>query len=149
MSEQETYEKGAHTYKIIEEKEDPKESVIEKTGIKATFTVYEMETEDLQLAKYLKELSGQKMLSDAKITNIENHHPWVKDLTPEQLITAHLYQEAIAMSRVLGPKIDSIKAGIVESAEEKIEIEKQLGIPLSIKELNKETPNGESTNKTE
>jgi hypothetical protein len=130
-----------HTYKIVKEATDPKESVIEKSNIKVEFTIYELEAENRTIEKYLKEFGAQKLLADAKITNIEDNHPWVKDLTEEQLFTAHMYQENQAMSRVMQKKIDEYEKAQIDSAEELKDIYSQIGVAFPI---NEEKENGKT-----
>lgn len=84
-----------YKYKVLEEnKDDFKASKIQKTGISAEFTIFELEGMEKEVRKQLKEATAQYNLEAAKIENIESNHSFVKDFTDEQLFTIHMYWEA-------------------------------------------------------
>ena len=84
-------------YKVLEEnKEDFKASKIEKSGIAAELTIYELEGMEKEVRKQLKEATAQYNLEAAKMENIERNHEYVKEFTDEQLFTIHLYAGAKA-----------------------------------------------------
>lgn len=121
----------SHTYTIkTESKEDPKASVITKTNVEVDFTLNELEANEREFAKMVKQLTAQKQLADAKMTNIERNHPFVMDLSEEQAFTVHMYQEARAMSRVCGQKLPEYETELKYIADEKAEIAKQIGIAI-------------------
>lgn len=117
-----------HEYAIVDENEDPRLSVIEKSNLTATFTIEDMEGEQRLLEKHLKEFHAQRLISDAKVQNIENYHPFVKDLTEEQCFTVHLYQESKAMVHVLDKKIPEFEEQLRLSQEEMALVKEKLGL---------------------
>lgn len=125
-----------HKYTIHKEDKDPKASVIRKSNVDVDFTVHELEANEREYKKMVKSLTAQKELADAKMKNIEDHHPFVMDLTEEQAFTVHMYQEARAMSRVCGNKIPEYEAELAYIADEKKEIESQIGIAIPAESLN-------------
>lgn len=119
----------SHTYSIkTENKENPRGSVITKTNVEVDFTVDELLANRREFTKMAKQLKAQKELADAKMKNIEEHHPFVMDLSEEQAFTVHMYQEARAMSRVCGQKLPEYESELAFIEEELKEIEAQTGI---------------------
>lgn len=117
----------SHEYKVIEAKDDFRESVIEKNNITSKFSIYEIENEINALDKYLKEFKGNLDLQNAKAANIEEHHPFVKEFTPEQLFTLNMYFEARAAIEAYKAKSNEFEAQKKEREAELEEIYKQLG----------------------
>lgn len=99
-------------YKIIDAKENPRESVIEMTGQPVKFSLYEMEGNLQNSEKTVKELTAQVEVSAAKMANIEEHHPFVKDMSEQDLFTCHMYQEAKAIVKVGEKKIEEFRVAI-------------------------------------
>ena len=84
-----------YKYKVLEEnKDDFKASRIEKSGISAELTIYELEGMEKEVRKQLTEATAQYNLEAAKMENIERNHEYVKDFTDEQLFTIHMYAGA-------------------------------------------------------
>lgn len=122
---------GKFTYKVVEEHpEDPMLNVVEKGNITARFTPYELQANIDQNKKLVKELKGKLMLEDAKGKNIEEHHPFVKDLTDEQRFIVHMYEEAMAVRRGFPPKIAEFEESIAEMEQEKVSLAEQIGIAI-------------------
>lgn len=82
------------SYRLLQPNADPKQAVIEKAGITASFTIGEVEMLQARNAKSKLEAEGQIKLEKAKMANIERHHPIVKKLTGEQLTAAAIYKDA-------------------------------------------------------
>lgn len=96
-------------YKIKEASENPRESVIEMTGKPIEFSLYEMEGNLARLEKNEKEMAATIELNAAKMDNIERNHPFVKDMSEQDLFTAHMYQEAKAIVKVGTDKLKEIQ----------------------------------------
>ena len=126
---------NGENYEVITPNEaDPKGATIRKTGITADFTVAGMEGEQLKLQKVIKELTAKQEFAAAKRANIEEHHPFVKDLDEQQLFTVHMYYEEYAIAKGLPEKIAELQAQLDASYEEQKHIAEVLGIPeLAIK----------------
>jgi len=135
-----------YKYTIKEKTEDFLDTVITKENMTADFTLREVEAEANRLKKALKELKARSQLENAKITNIETHHPAVKDMGDEERFTIHMYQEAKSVVKVADAKIEEIERALKNYAGELDEIHNQLGLKISIEENadNKENKQEES-----
>jgi len=94
-----------YTYAVTDKKEDYKETVIEKSGITVPFTLGALETSITDMEKTLKELRAKYNHEKIIKENIEQHHPFVLDLTPEQKHTVYMYLEACEVVKQYEPKI--------------------------------------------
>jgi hypothetical protein len=112
-------------YSVVEKAADPLDSVIEKTGATVKFTMRQLDQADAQMQRTLKEITSQRDLEKAKMTNIENNHPEVLKMTDEQLFTAAMYQEAKRMVGMLDPKIVEFQKALDTDLAEKAVIETQ------------------------
>lgn len=117
--------------------EDPKMSTIEKRGDVVTFTYADIEEQERLLGKALKEITAKRDLEAAKLLNIESYHPFVKNLSEEELFTAHMYQESKAITIVAQPKIDQIQKQLDEYAAEKAVIRQQLPVLAEVADESK------------
>lgn len=125
------------TYKLVpinQEVEKPEDAVfpdlkdrqIEKYGEVIKFTLKDIE-DNLEInAKRRKEVNAKLELENAKKENIEHFHPFVKDLTPEQLHTAYMYQEATAWVNTCNKQLEALDAQDKIDNDEIEEIKKQI-----------------------
>lgn len=120
--------KNNHTYKIKEHNADPMNAVIEKGGITAEFTLNDLEGERRSWQKMLEEYKSKRSLEQAKVENIEHFHPFVKELSDQDRLTAYLYGEARGVRDVCDKKIAEIEAEIAFSEKESKMIAKKLGL---------------------
>jgi phage-related protein len=132
-----------HNYKIIESKENPMESVIEKDNITVQFSLVSMTTQAEAVKKKLKELEAQLEVDKASMQNVENNHPETRNLTEKKIKEAHnivLHTEFKTAVETITKQIEEIKQAFVDYEAELKEIEEQTGIkPLT--ELNPEDLN--------
>lgn len=119
-----------HTYHIKELDENPFNIVIEKYNITHDFTLGEMIQEQKQLEKYIRQWESQVALEEAKMKNIEEHHPFVLDMSEQDMFTAHMYQESKAIVKTIGEKLPEFKKQLQESKEELEHVSSTLGIDL-------------------
>lgn len=112
-------------YKISKKNKDPKEVIIEKSGITAQFTLNDIERHEDYLAKTLKEIEGQLAIEDAKSTNILSHNSFLVKMSEKDLHACKMYFECMAFSSTAKPKIKEIKEQIKAYKKEKEEIIKQ------------------------
>ena len=113
-------------YKIIKKEDNILDSKIEKLGVVVTFTMTEVIEHTAMLQKLLKELTAKRDYEKAKMTNIENNHPFVLDMDEADMFTAHMYQEAKAIVVVSDSKIAEVETQLEDYADETAEIEKQI-----------------------
>lgn len=136
---------GKYTYKILEEKQDPLDSVIEKSGLTSNFTLRELNQNVEGLKKLKKQLGGQKQIAEAKIINIEEHHPFTKKLTEQERFTVHMLEESYSMKRVCDAKIAEIDAALAEEEATSKEVEQQVGIAVPLSALDEPAPETKPT----
>jgi hypothetical protein len=86
-----------YIYSVKKTDDDALETLIEKSNIKADFTPRQMLNDQESARRVIKELKGKLDIETKKCDNIEHHHPFVKDMTLEQLYTCHMYYEAKAL----------------------------------------------------
>ncbi len=103
-----------------------KDRVIEKRGHVVTFTMSQVEENMRQLQKTVKELEAKRELENAKMINIEGFHPFVKDLSDQDLHTVSMYQQSKTFVKMCDEKLKEIKAQIENDAKEVEEIKAQI-----------------------
>lgn len=113
-------------YAIMEAADTVKDSKIEKLGVVVTFTMREVEAHEAMLRKLQKELQAKLDFEQAKMFNVERNHSFVKDMSPQDLFTAHMYQDARANSTAARDKLTEVEKQLSDYENEKIEIVKQI-----------------------
>lgn len=107
-----------HNYKIIEEKEDWKDAVIEKDNIRATFSVRDFENNIERMEKTIREISAKFLHEQLIVKNIEEHHPFVKDMSDQDVHTVWMYQEAKEVVKQYEPRLTAFEEALkTEKAE--------------------------------
>lgn len=116
------------TYKVAKDQDalDAKDRMIEKRGHVITFTINQVEEHKVELEKIMKELLSKRDYEKAKMTNIEEHHPYVKEMDAEKLFTVHMYQEANQTSKLAEAKIKEIQDQLDEYETELADILNQV-----------------------
>jgi len=99
-------------YKLLKSEGDVIDYVIEKSGLKSEFTIRDINSNLARMEKITKELTAQLELEKAKMENIEHFHPFLKDLSAEDLHTAWLYQEAKEYADQIPPKLKEIEEAV-------------------------------------
>lgn len=115
-------------YKIL--KQDENEVKFQKTGHKIEFTDREVLEHVKKLDKFLTEIGAQKALEEAKMTNIEAHNEFIKDLTEEQQHAVKLYYQSLELYKQCAEKIVELEATKQEYIEDMADIEKQTGVKI-------------------
>ena len=122
----------------MEPDEDYAQAKIEKSGIKATFTLAQVNEHEVMLTTRRKELSAELEVEKAKMVNIEDFHPEVKDMSGVTLTAAALYKDSQMAVEKGAAKLAEYEAALKEYAAEKDHIMTTLGfVPTAI------TPNSE------
>lgn len=114
-------------YKVLEPAQYYKDSVIEKSGIKSTFTLREIENNRDALTKTKIELEAQINVQDATTANIESFHPFVKSMTMEDLHAAGMFYEARAYRDKCREKLVTVTKILTDEAAEEEHIMTLLG----------------------
>ena len=92
-----------------ENKEDFKQSVIERSNVTSEFTLALVEEHKADLEKMEKELTAQIGICEKTCENIERNHEFVKELTPEQIHHVWMYQENKTVVDNATPKLETVK----------------------------------------
>jgi hypothetical protein len=117
------------TFKVIaENKEDARFSTIEKHGQVIRFNLMDILQDEKVGVKKVLELTGQVKVEEAKITNIMEHNPFLKDLTEEQMHAVHMYYTSFSLSKICSNKIEEINTVLEKYVTLKKDIAEQTGI---------------------
>ena len=118
-----------YTYELKKKAKNFKEAVLVKKNVDIEFTLDTMERNAGDLKKKQTEIEAQMKLEEAKQSNIEHHHKFVKamKLSDEQWFTVKLYAESKfiqAQAKLMLPKV---KKALKTHEVEKAAIYEQLG----------------------
>lgn len=75
-------------------------------------------------------MSAQVALEKAKMFNIEEFHPFVKDMSDKDMLTVSMYYEAKVIVQKSEPKIKEIQDAIKDSSDEVKLITEKLGFAV-------------------
>lgn len=117
-------------YKLIENKENPEDQMIEKSGFTHEFTVTGVQTSYAQIEKAKRELKAQKELEEAKMSNIADHHPYVLELDEEKRNAVYLYHQAFATAKAVEMKMAEVEDAEAETNQALADIEEQTGLKI-------------------
>lgn len=101
-------------YKIVKKAENPHESTIQMNGKPIEFSLMTIASNIERANKSSTELEAQAKLNRAKMTNIEENHPFILQLTEMELFTAHMYFDAKAIATVSEQKLEEFKEAKVK-----------------------------------
>jgi hypothetical protein len=123
----------SHNYKVIEKNdENYRHSVIEKDNIKATFTVRDFEDNIAAMQRTIKEVSAKYEHEKVIMANIEEHHPFVKDMSEQDILTVWMYREAQEVVKQYEPRIVEFKKALETEQAELEYVKEQLKGDLGI-----------------
>lgn len=105
------------------------EAVIEKTGLKVDFTMAQVYAEKADYEKRLKENKGQLVLESAKVENISRNHPFLLELTEQQLFTTALFNECKTAQERATKNIAILQEAIADYEAEIAAINKACDFP--------------------
>lgn len=105
---------------------DLKDRVIEMRGQVVEITLNGLENTQRQREKQIKELKAKSELEKAKMENIESFHPFVKEMSAQDLHTAYLYNQAKALSEGCDNEIEKLQGWMDSDNKEIQEIYKQI-----------------------
>lgn len=117
-----------YNLKSVEELSDKsvKEQVIEQHGGVVEFTFEELEKSIATFEKLMREIKPVIEHEKAKMENIEHYHPFVKEMSEQDLSTAYLYHQAKVTAKVHEDKLKEIEEAYNEEKETVEEIKKQI-----------------------
>lgn len=105
---------------------DVNDRVIEKRGHVITFSLNQVLENTRVLEKTMKEIEAKKELESAKMINIEGFHPFVKELSEQDLHTAYMYQQSKTLVTMCEAKAKEITEQMENDAKEVKEIKAQI-----------------------
>ena len=109
---------NADQFTMVEEnKEDFKESKIERSGITTEFTPKLVEEHKRELEKVEREVEGQIKVCKATMDNIERNYDFVKELTEEQRHHVWMYYENETVHKEAETKLPEIKKQLEQYKE--------------------------------
>ncbi len=115
-----------NTYTVKETNEDPKKIVLTRPGKDVVFTMEEVDEHIEKLKKLKDECEGTLTVLNAKEKNIEEHHPFVMNLSEQDLFTAHMYQDLKNQKKPFEDKLMEVDAQLAEYDEDIAEIKEQI-----------------------
>jgi hypothetical protein len=118
-------------YKIIESKEDYKDTVIEKSGVTVEITLGNMEAQYNKVLKLKEEVEAQILVDKAQVTNCETNYPGIENATEEEekrAIALTLRKGNLTEIETYEKKLAEINEAIKDYEAEIAEIKKQTGI---------------------
>jgi len=118
------------SYTLKKAEQEGQEDLIVKVGQSHEFKMSDVKTHMIQLDKNVTSLKSQIELESAKMTNIEQHHPEVLDLSDEKLVAVSLFMQAKTAVKQYSDKLVEIEALQKEYGEELKEIESQTGLKM-------------------
>jgi hypothetical protein len=100
--------------------------IIEMHGQVREITMQGIADMQLERQKKIKELNTKAQQEQAKMDNIEEHHPFINDISEEQLAISWLYYQSKVLVDECGKKAQELQDWYDEEAEQVDEIKKQI-----------------------
>lgn len=122
-----------YEYKVVEEKENPLDSVIEKSNLSVKFTLSDLQNDFERANKIIAEARAQKEVDGAAKLNISTNHPHVLEATDEEVQKAHaltLYRQYINKVKEAEQKIVDVENYFKGYYEELEVIKKQTKLEI-------------------
>lgn len=117
-------------YEIVEEKENPAETLIRKHGMVSEFTLGEINVDLSLLAKKKNELESQIAVEAARMTNIDRTNPEIGQMEEAMRQVVFIYERAFAFVKIAKQKVAEIDAQAKEYREEVVRIAMETGLNL-------------------
>lgn len=118
-----------------------KDRVIQKFGDVVEFSLADIESADAEMIKRKKELQAKHDYEKVVMENIEHHHPFVKDMSEQDLLTVWMYKQSKGHVELCKENIAKLDAQLEADKKEIDEIIKQipeLGLKKSADVVNDE-----------
>lgn len=119
-----------HTYKIIEENENPLLSKIEMSNLTTTFTVDDVIEHKKYVEKVIKENTAQIEIEDKQNEMIEEQYPEIKDIPEDKYILVASYVGRKIQRPATQQLLDTSKETLEKYQTRLAEIKKELNIGL-------------------
>jgi hypothetical protein len=119
-------------YKLV--KEDEEDITIEKSGFTYEFTKSSLIDNLRYIRKIKKEMTAQISLNKAEMENIVHFHPFINDMTEEDLQVAFLYERSLATKNEAEKKLEQANEAEAEELDTIAKIKEQLDIEIEVPE---------------
>lgn len=119
-------------FKLVKNEENEEDEIIAKSGHTFEFTKSSVIESMLKMAKIKKELTAQLGVNKAEMENYLHFHPFLKDMSEEDLQFAFLYERSFATAKECEKKLEEIAEAEKEIADDVAEIEKQTGLKIEM-----------------
>lgn len=103
-----------------------KDRIIEKFGDVVEFSIAQIEAADQDMIRQRKELQAKHDYEKIYVDNIEQHHPFVKDLSEQDLLTIWMYKQAKGHVEHCAKEIQKLNDQLELDKKEIEEIYKQI-----------------------
>lgn len=103
-----------------------KDRTIEKHGDVIEFTFHEIENDKERFTKLKQELEAYVKHEKAAIENVEHFHPFVKEVSEEQLSTYAVYFKYTSSLKAHAKKLEEVEKAIIDLDAEIEEMLKQI-----------------------
>lgn len=124
-------------YKLVEKPDfevQDDDIVFEKSNFTYEFTKSSLIESILHIRKIKRQMESQISLNSAEMENIAHFHPFVKDMSEEDLQVAFLYERSLATKKEAAKKLEEAIKAEEEEMATIAKIEEQLGIKVEIPE---------------
>jgi hypothetical protein len=106
---------NAKDFELKEENKDNfKQSVIERKNVVTEFTVEVVEEHKADLVKFERELESQISLCQKTIDNMLKNHEWLKDMDEEKLHHAWMMKSNADVIAEAEPKLEEVKGQLAQ-----------------------------------
>jgi HD superfamily phosphohydrolase len=120
------------TYKVLQPNDDYRKALIQKEELStAEFTLEQSENVQNKYSTEKREMQGQLTIEEAKWKNIEEHHPFVKEMSEQDQYTVWMYYQARMECAKLNDGIEKRTAALDEFQKEKELMMEVLGFTKS------------------
>lgn len=116
------------TYKFIKKEKDIHNSVIEKTGLTAEFTLKDLADKLMEWKKLKVQTQGQLALNKAMVENIYRNEKWILKLTPDQLKVARFVAQKLEENALHTENLKSLDKNYKTYSQELPQLKAALGI---------------------
>ncbi len=138
------WDKPDYKYIIAEPKDNPRDTLILKTGLSSKFSLNDI-LRDIEVCKKRKiELETQIDLEKAKIDNVLSHYPETEKTDEKSRIAISIYQISSETLKRYQEQLKGVNEMLDEEAKQIDDIASQVGIKID--EPAKEEPKPEETN---
>lgn len=118
------------TYSVRPATQEGQEDEIVAVGQERVFKMSDLQSEIVQLKKFIKEVTAKVELEEAAMENIRHFHPEVEQLAPQKRTAVALFTTSEGTVNICKAKLEEMNKQLDECVADLAEIEKQTGKKL-------------------